>query len=59
VLRDAGADDFDAIRALNHAEEQHTSAMDRYGFEQQGTQWVAGGTKQVSLQAARVTPAAD
>lgn len=30
---------------------------DRYGFAEQGTQWVAGGTKQVSLQAARVTPA--
>jgi hypothetical protein len=30
---------------------------DRYGFEEQGTQWVAGGTKQVSLQAAPVTPA--
>jgi predicted GNAT superfamily acetyltransferase len=29
---------------------------DRYGFEEQGTQWVAGGTKQVSLQAATVTP---
>jgi hypothetical protein len=30
---------------------------DRYGFEEQGTQWVAGGIKQVSLQAARVMPA--
>ena len=30
---------------------------DRYGFEEQGKHWVAGGTKQVSLQAARVPPA--
>ena len=27
---------------------------DKYGFEEQGTQWLAGGSKQVSLQAARV-----
>lgn len=30
---------------------------DRHGFVEQGTQWVAGGTKQVSLQAAPVTGA--
>lgn len=27
---------------------------DRFGFRQQGTQWVAGGAKRVSLQAAQV-----
>jgi predicted GNAT superfamily acetyltransferase len=31
----------------------------KYGFEEQGTQWVAGGRKQVSLQAARVASALD
>ena len=27
---------------------------DKFGFREQGTQWVAGGTKQVSLQAAEI-----
>lgn len=27
---------------------------DKFGFKQQGTQWLAGGTKQVSLQAAEI-----
>jgi predicted GNAT superfamily acetyltransferase len=31
----------------------------KYGFEEQGTQWVAGGRKQVSLQVARVASALD
>jgi predicted GNAT superfamily acetyltransferase len=31
---------------------------DRLGFEEQGTQWVADGSKRVSLQAARVPEAA-
>lgn len=32
---------------------------DKFGFEEIGTQWVANGTKQVSLQAARIDDAVD
>jgi predicted GNAT superfamily acetyltransferase len=32
---------------------------DKFGFREQGTQWVANGAKRVSLQAARVLPERD
>jgi uncharacterized protein len=34
--------------------EPSRSFHDKFGFKQQGTQWLAGGAKQVSLQAAEV-----
>jgi uncharacterized protein len=40
---------------INPPNEASRIFHDKFGFREQGTQWVAGGTKQVSLQAARAS----